>query len=70
MFKGKKIIIFKTYPAREKYNYFGSSKRLSKKLKCKHYKNVKKLKKAISIEKFTKHYILLGAGNLSDLILK
>ncbi len=70
VFKNRYVIIFKTYSAREKYSYFGSAKRLAKKLKCKYYKNVKKLKKAISIEKYTKNYIILGAGDLSDLILK
>ena len=70
VFKGRKIIIFKTYSAREKYDYTGSAKRLSRNLKCRYYKNVKKLKKAITIEKYTKNYILLGAGNLCDLILK
>ncbi len=69
VFKNENVIIYNTYPAREKYIYLGSAKRLARGLKCKYIKNEKKLKKLIINEKYTKNFILLGAGNLYDIVV-
>ena len=66
--KNENILIFSTYPAREKYNYKGSAKRLAKSLKCKYIKNEIKLKNTLKKRKFTKNYIILGAGDLYDIM--
>ncbi len=66
--KGYNAYIYKAYPAREKYSYFGSAKRLAKGLKCKYIKNRKILKNIIYNEKYTKNFILLGAGDLYDVV--
>ncbi|MBO5889494.1 MAG: hypothetical protein J6Q58_05080 [Clostridia bacterium] len=66
--KNQKVLIYNTYPAREKYDYKGSAKRLAKALKLPYIKNRKKLKKLINIEKYTNNYIIFGAGDLYDIL--
>lgn len=62
--KNEKVIIYSTYPAREKRSSKGDAKRLAKALKCPYIKNEKIFKNAVKKQKYTKNYILLGAGDL------
>lgn len=66
VFKNENIILYKEYSAREKYDYNGSAEKMANHLKCSYIENVKKLKNAINIEKYSKNLILLGAGDLYE----
>ena len=67
VFKNENVVIYKTYPSREKKMSKGDGKRLAKALKCPYIKNEKIFKKAVVNGKYAKNYILLGAGNLYDI---
>ena len=64
------VYVFKTFSAREKYDYLGSGYKLSKVLNCCYIKNVKILKNSLNIAKYKKNLILLGAGDLPELFKK
>lgn len=64
VFNGENPIIFKTFSAREKYNYLGSGGNLAKNIKgAKYVKTVKKLFEFISKTNVS-NVVVLGAGNL------
>ena len=69
----KNLIIYKTYSAREKYNYLGSAKRLFLEIQKEnngvlYAKNIKELKRAIlQMIKDKKRIIFLGAGDIYDI---
>lgn len=64
VFKSEKPIIYKTFSAREKYDYLGSACYLSKKIDgsiyVKNFKNLAKIIKNTSVS----NVVILGAGNL------
>ncbi len=64
--KNEKVIIYSTYPAREKRSVKGDAKRLAKAIKRPYIKNEKIFKNIIKKRKYTKNYILFGAGDLYD----
>lgn len=67
------VIIYKTYPAREKFDKYGSAKTLysmliEKKKNCFYSENIDQLKRTIDDEKDGKKYILfLGAGDIYEI---
>ncbi|MBO5927139.1 MAG: UDP-N-acetylmuramate--L-alanine ligase [Clostridia bacterium] len=66
--KNKRIYIYKTYPAREFYDYNGSGLKLSRAIGCGYIKNRKTLETIVNTEKYTNNFIFIGAGDLYDII--
>ena len=67
VFSGEDVVFYKTYPARESYDYLGSSEYLAKKLNAKHFDNFNYL-----INNLINNYsdysaiFILGAGDLCN----
>ncbi len=72
----EKLIIFKTYPAREKYDKKGSAKTLAEEVakkgvcKCLYAHTTTQLFNLIKEEKSCKRILVLGAGDLYDIVKK
>lgn len=70
------LIIFKTYPAREKYDKKGSAKTLAEEIskagvcKCLYAHTTTQLFDLIKEEKTSKRILVLGAGDLYDIVKK
>lgn len=65
VFKGRNIVLYKEFASREKYDYFGSSKHLSKSVKTSIYiDNFEELLKLLKETNNIKHLLILGAGDL------
>ena len=70
----KNLLIYKTYPAREKFDYEGSAYSLYKRLKKEkenvyYIKNKKELLSMINaLKKEKENVFILGAGDLYDII--
>lgn len=65
--KGENVIVFKEYPARENYDYLGSSERLASELNADYVEEFEKLMEKIKSCK-SNNVIVIGAGDLYDLV--
>ncbi|MBR6737626.1 MAG: hypothetical protein IKL82_04595 [Clostridia bacterium] len=69
VFKGENVIIYKTYPAREKYVKLGSSKTLATDLNALHFSKITELKRYLESSSI-KTVVIMGAGELYDKLNK